>query len=315
MGTMTMVEFIKRTRDELVAGVVEDIYTLNPLFSAMPWDGFSGSSISVNRETTIGDAQILDVGDAITAKTASAVTKVNFEPTTLLGDAEINKLQVAMSSSDMNDVEAMEISSKAKAVGRLIQSGMAGVSGDANAALFNSMHSLIDSSQYTASAGVGGAILSFARLDELLSLIDSKEGSVDWIQMAQRDFNQFKVLLRGLGGTPADWVVELPDGRTTLGYEGIPIFVNRWLSIVETDDGAALTGGAQSSIYAGNWDDGSRKIGATMIHPEAVDAGVVVEPIGAKEAKDEDIWRVKSYCNFAIFNRRGIARMTGVKTG
>lgn len=315
MGTMTLTEFVKRTRDELVAGVVTDIYTLNPLYASMPWDGFKGSSVSANRETTLGDAQILDIGDTITAKNPSGVTKINFAPTTLIGDAEINGLELAMSGSDQNDVEAMEISSKAKALGRLIQAAQAGVSADANAANFNSLHSLIDSGQYTASVATGGAVLSFARLDELLALIDSKDGMVDWIQMSQRDFNQYKQLLRNLGGTPANWVVELPDGRTTIGYEGVPIFVNRWLSITETDDGAALTGGNQSSVYAGNWDDGTRKVGASMIYPEAVPAGITVEPIGAKETKDESIWRVKAYCNFAIFNRRGLARMPGVKAG
>lgn len=315
MGTMTMVEFVKRTRDELVAGVVEDIYKLNPLYSSMPWDGFKGSSVTVNRETAIGDAQILDVGDTITAKNPSSVSPVSFAPTTLLGDAEINGLQLALSGSDINDVEAVEISSKAKAIGRLIQAGMAGTSADPKAANFNSMHSLIDSAQYTASVATGGVVLSFARLDELLSLVDSKDGSVDWIQMSQRDFNQYKVLLRALGGTSAEWTVTLPDGRTTIGYESIPIFVNRWLSTTETDDGAALTGGTQSSIYAGNWDDGTRKVGASMIYPEAVPAGITVEPIGAKETKDESIWRVKAYTNFAIYNRRGIARMPGTKAG
>ncbi len=48
------------------------------------------------------------------------------------------------------------------------------------------------------------------------------------------------------------------------------------------------------------------------IHPIAVPAGVVVEPIGAMETKDTSIWRVKQYANFASFNRRGLARLTSI---
>jgi hypothetical protein len=157
--------------------------------------------------------------------------------------------------------------------------------------------------------------LTFELLDALLAKVKAKDGQVDWLMMPQREFLKYKALLRALGGTPADWVVTLPDGRTTIGYEGVPVFMNQWLSQVETDDGAALTGGALSSIYAGCWDDGTRKIGCALIHPEAVPAGIVVEPIGAKETADEMIWRVKAYTNFAIYNRRGIARLTGIKAG
>lgn len=315
MASKTLAEFIKLTRDELVAGVVEDIYTLNPLYSAIPWDGFAGSGVTVNREATTGDAQILALGGTITAKAASTTAQVTIRATTFIGDAEINGLQEAESKNTENSTVAIEISSKAKSVGRLIQSAMAGMSADPNQALFNSLPSVIDSGQYVSNNTVGGEVLSFEKLDDLLAKVDSKEGMVDWIQMSQRDFNRFKALLRALGGTPASWVVELPDGRTTLGYEGVPIFVNRWLSITETDDGAALTGGAQSSIYAGNWDDGTRKIGCSLIHPEAVDAGIMIEPVGAAESKDESIWRVKCYTNFVCYNLRSVARLTGIKAG
>jgi hypothetical protein len=314
MPTMTLAEFQKRTKDELVAGVVEDIYSLNPLYSVLPWYGYKGSGVTVNRETTLGDAQILALGADITAKSPSAVDPFTFRATTVIGDTENNGLLVAESGSDVNDLEAMEISSKAKAVGRIIQAGIVGTSGDAGAALLNSFHTLIDSEQYVTNVTTG-AVLTLEMLDLLLAKVDSKDGSVDFIMMSQRELIKLKALYRALGGTSAEWVVTLPDGRTTIGYEGIPVFVNRYLSTSETDDGAALTGGSQSSIYAGNWDDGTKKVGCSMIYPEATEAGIQVENIGKKELKDESIWRVKSYCNFAIFNRRGLARLTGIKAG
>lgn len=303
MPTMTLVEFKKRTRDQLIAGIAEDIYTTNAIWSHIPWVSFQGSGIIVNRENTIGDAQFISIGGTITAKAPSAVDQITFAPTTCIGDAEINKLQVAMSGSDVNDVVAIEISSKSKNVGRQMQNGIA--TGDGADPNMNSLHSMVDSGQY-----VAGGAGTFDMLDALIDKVKSKDGIVEWMMAAGRDIRMIRSMYRSLGGVP---MTEVKVGNKTIKvieFEGIPIFQNDWLPITETAGGAALTGGALSSIYAGVWDDGSKKVGAAMIYPEAVPAGIIYEPVGAMETKDEAIHRVKAYMNFAIFNRRGVARLT-----
>jgi hypothetical protein len=40
--------------DEIVRGVAEDIITVNPIFSYMPFYGYEGQAIVVNRELTLG---------------------------------------------------------------------------------------------------------------------------------------------------------------------------------------------------------------------------------------------------------------------
>jgi hypothetical protein len=309
MPTMTLAEFKKRTPEKLIAGVVEDIYVTNPVWKFMPWIPFAGAGISVNRENTIGDAQFLAIGGTITAKAASVVDQILFGPTTAIGDAEINDLQVIMSGSDQNDVVATEISSKAKSVGRLMQQGIA--TGDGSDPNMNSLHSMVDSGQYVTQTA-GGVALGYDALDELIDKVKSKDGAVDWMMMNGRDIRQFRALQRAAGGLrPID--VQMGDRTIQIQqYNGIPIFQNDWLPVTETDDGAALTGGALSSVYAGVWDDGTKKIGASMIYPQGTPAGVTVENIGAMETRDERIYRVKAYMNFAIFNRRGVARLTGV---
>ena len=312
MSSMTAVEFVKRTRDQLIAGIVEDIYTTNPLYNFIPWIGYVGSGISVNREDTLGDAQFLALGGTITAKAPSVVDQVLFNSTTIIGDAEINGLQAVESASDINDTVAIEISSKAKSVGRLIQQGMA--TGDGSLPNMNSMHSLIDSTQYTPSNGVGGAVITLEMLDTLGALIKSKDGIVDWYQMPTKILLKIRSLLRAAGGTQMIQI-QMGDKQFQIdSWNGVPMFANDWLSVAETDDGAALTGGSQSSVYAGVWDDGSKIVGSALIYPEASELGVIYEPVGATEAKDETIHRVKSYTNFANFNKRGIGRLTGVKT-
>ena len=310
MPTMTIAEFKKRTRDQLIAGIVGDVYTTNPVYEFIPWTSYRGSGISVNREDTIGDAQFLAVGGTITAKAASGVTQILFESTKVIGDAEIDSKLIVESGSDINDVVATELSSKAKAVGRLIQQGIA--TGDGASPNMNSLHSMVDSGQYVTQTA-GGVVLGYDALDEVLDKVKSKDGTVEWMMMHGREIRAFRALERTSGGLRP---MDIQMGGKTIQiqqYNGIPIFQNDWLSITETDDGAALTGGALSSVYCGVWDEGDKKTGLSMIYPEASELGFSVTNIGQAETRDETIYRVRALCNLALFNRRGVARLTGVK--
>ena len=200
-----------------------------------------------------------------------------------------------------HQARAVEISSKAKSVGRTAQIGLA--TDDGSTPNLNSLHSMVDSGQFTTASA--GQALSFALLDELLDLVLAKDGQVDYIMMPARTLRSYKVLLRALGGSDASWVYTLQDGRIVDAYNGIPIFKNTHLSVVETANGAALTGGALTSVWAGVLDDGSRKIGLSGIHPESVPAGLVIENVGVAETKDETIdsrrRRGDGFCRLAFF--------------
>jgi hypothetical protein len=308
MASQTLAEAAKLINNQIVKGVAQDIITVNPFYDVLPFIGYDGQGIIVNRENALGNVGIYGVDGTITHKAAATYTQKTFQATKLIGDAEMDGLVQAQSQSAGVDQTALEISSKAKNIGRLFQTGMAQGTGIGTA--MNSLHSMCDSSQYTTASA--GQALSFLLLDELLDLVKAKDGKVDFLMMPARTIRTYKVLLRALGGVPADWVVELPGGRTTIGYEGVPIFKNEYLSITETANGGALTGGALTSVYAGCFDDGSQKVGVAGIHPRGVPAGVQIENVGTMEAKDTRIWRVKQYANLASFNRRGLARLTSI---
>jgi len=310
MASQTLVQAAKLINNEIIAGVVENIITTNPMWQSVPWTGYEGQAILVNRELALGDAQHLAVGGIITSKAAATFTQVPFSATTTIGDAEMNGLVQAQSSSAGVDQEAVEIASKAKSVGRLLQAGIA--SGTGTAPAMNSMHSLCAATQYTTASA--GQAISFALLDQLLDLVKAKDGEVDFISMPARTLRSYKVLVRALGGVNETIAFTMPNGvvRNVSVYEGIPIFQNDYQPIVETANGAALTGGALSSVYAGCFDDGTNKVGCSMIHPMGVPVGVSVERVGAMEAKDESIIRVKSYSNFALFSALGLARLPSI---
>lgn len=306
----TLVEAQKLINNQIIAGIAEDIYTTNPIYSVLPFTPYEGQAILVNRENALGDAQHLAVGGTITARSPMTNTQVAFTAVTTIGQAELNGLVSAQSSSAGVDQMSLEISSKAKSVGRLLQAGMA--TGDGVAPNLNSLHTLCAASQYVAPSA--GRALSFELLDTLMDLVKAKDGQVDWLLMPGRTLRAYKSLVRALGGTNETMVFTMPNGttRTVSVYEGVPIFQNDYLSVTETANAAALTGGALTSVYAGVWDDGTQKIGASMIHPASTPAGIAIDVVGKAELKDEDILRVKSYSNFVVFNRRGLARLPSI---
>lgn len=310
MATQTLAEARKLIQDDLVAGVAEDIFTTSPIWNVMPWSGTAGQAILVNREGILGTAQHLAVGSTITAKAAATFVQESFSHTTTIGDAELNGLVKATSMSGGVDQMAVEISSKAKSVGRLLQTGRA--TGDGTGANMNSLHTLCDATQYTGASA--GQALSFELLDELLDLVKAKDGQVDYIELPSRTLRAYRTLVRALGGVNETMAFDMGNGRTRNidVYNNIPMFQNDYLSIAETANGAALTGGALTSVYAGCFDDGSGKIGQAMIYPDGTPIGIDVTMVGESETKDESIARVKSYSNFVNFNRRGLARLPSI---
>ena len=310
MATQTLAEAAKLINNEIVEGIAENIITVNPIFASLPFSGFDGQGIVWNRENVLGDSQMLAVGGTITAKAAATFTQVTYLPTKIIGDAEVDGLVQATSGGAGVDQMAVEVASKAKSIARKFQSQMA--VGDGSTPNMNSLHSLCAASQYTTASA--GQALSFTLLDELLELVTAKDGAVDFIMMPARTIRSYRALVRGLGGAHAEELVTLGDGTEMRlpVYNGVPIFRNDYLSVVETANGAAVTGGALSSVYAGCFDDGTRKTGVSAIYPSSAGAGISVAPIGAAETKDEEIMRVKWYTNIALFNLLGLARLPSI---
>jgi len=310
--SQSLIEAARLINNEIVQGVAEDIITLNPIYSFLPFIGYDGQAIIVNREVALGGSGVSLTATAITGtmKAAATFTRSTFTATKLIADAEMDGLVQAESITDGVDQIAIEISSKAKSIGRLFQQGIA--TGTGTSPQMNSLHSLCDASQYTTASTT--QVLSLILIDELLDLVKSKDGQVDWIMLPARTLRSLKVLYRALGGAmPAD-VLDMPDGttRTVYKYEDIPVFKNEYLPVVETANGAAITGGALTSVWAGVFDDGSQKVGVSGIHPASVPAGIVVHPVGHREGYDAEIWRLKQYANFALFNRKGLARLPSI---
>jgi hypothetical protein len=318
MASVTLAESAKLAQDMLVAGVIEDVITVNQIFEVFPFDGISGNALAYNRENVLGGVGLTGIGTVLgsgdanpltsgsaEAKNAATFTQYTSGLTTIIGDAEVNGLIQATRSSDGNDQTAIQVASKAKHCGRLYQWLMVnGNSGTANQ--FDGLLLLCASGQKTTPATDGSA-LSLAILDELLDLVTAKDGNADYIMMNSRERRAYRALLRALGGAAIMEVVEMPSGAKVMSYSEVPVFKNDYIPINQTYGNATNA----SSVICGTFDDGSRCCGVAGLTAEEA-AGIVVEDVGTSETKDERITRVKWYSGMALFTEKGLAVAPGV---
>lgn len=304
MASVTLAESAKLAQDQLIAGVIRDVITVNKMFAMLPFDGIEGNALAYNRENVLGDVDVEGVGDTVGGKAAATFTQVTSSLTTIIGDAEVNGLIQATRSGDGNDQTAIQIASKAKSAGRKYQDMLINGLGSGNE--FAGLLALCDASQKAVTGASGGA-LSFEFMDETMDLVTDKDGQVDYFAMHQRTLRSFNTLLRALGGASINDTIELPGGGSVPAYRAVPIFRNDWIPITQVKGG----GSNQTTVFAGTFDDGSRQVGIAGLTAVNM-AGIAVEDVGISETKDERIWRVKWYAGLAMFSRRGLALADGI---
>lgn len=317
MASVTLVESAKLSTDEMVAGVIEEIITVNQMYDVLPFDDIEGNSLKYSREnvlggvgvtgvgTTIGGADLNPIpGETADPKAAATFTEVFSGLTTILGDAEVNGM-IQATRSGINDQTATQIASKAKHCGRVYQYMM--INGDGSGNTFEGLATLCASGQIRSATAGNGDTLSFAILDELMDMVTAKDGQVDYFAMHARTRREYRALLRGLGGAAIMEVVELPSGEQVMAYSGVPIFRNDHITITGTQ--GASTDATQ--IFCGTFDDGSRSVGVAGLTARNA-MGINVVDVGESETKDERIWRVKWYAGLALFTEKGLSMASGI---
>jgi len=303
MASVTLAESAKLCQDEMIQGVIESIVTVDNFYELLPFQGIDGNGLTYNRENALGDVESIGVAGTITAKAAATFTQVTSSLTKIIGDAEVDQMLQATRSS-INDQTGTQIASKAKSAGRNYRNQLINGSGAADE--FNGLINLCASGQKVATGANGGA-LSFEFMDELLDLVTAKDGQVDYIAMHARTRRSYKTLLRALGGVTMDEVFTLPSGKRMLAYSGVPVFRNDNIPITQTKG----TGSAQTTIFAGVFDDGSQKMGLAGLSARNA-FGLMIDDVGISDTKDERIWRVKWYCSLALFSELGLACADGI---
>jgi len=292
---ITLSEAQKLSQNDLVGGVIENIVTVNPMFELLPFGTILGNAKTYNRELTLGDSQYIGRGDTITAKNGETFTKVTTDLTTIVGDAEINGLDQAQGIGGA-DAASLQIASKAKSVARTFQNTMVnGLAATANE--FSGMIELVSTASQILDAASGA--LTLGMFDDLLIKVLSKGADVDFICMNGQAINKLRSLNRALGGTDMEQV--MINGIQFTQWAGVTILRNDYIP----------TAAGITTIFAGNFDDGSEKIGLAGL-TGANNFGISVESVGISEDKDQEVWRVKFYNSLALFSDLGLAKIANV---
>ena len=169
MASVTLAEASKLGLNDLQAGVVENIVTVNPFYQVLPFQEIYGNALGYNRENALGDVQVLGVDGTITAKAAATYTAKTAGLTSIVGDAEVNGLIIAqgIGGNAGNDVVAQQIASKAKSIGREFQRQL--IHGDsATPNEFDGLAKLVTSTQ---KVDANANALTLTMLDELLAAV------------------------------------------------------------------------------------------------------------------------------------------------
>lgn len=304
--SVTLTESAKLSQDMLVRGVIENTITVNQSYQVMPFMGIEGNSLAYNRENVLGDVMVAGVGSEITANAAATFTQVTSSLTTIIGKAAVNGL-IQATRSNFTDQAATQIGSKAKSVGRKYQDLF--INGDSNNANeFDGLLNLVSSGQTVdvTDDNANGEILTLDRLDEGMSNVTAKDGQVDWIMMNDRELRKYMSILRSHGGASINEVISLPDGSQVMGYRGVPIFRNDYITITQTAGGNSDA----TTIFMGCWDDGGGTgvSGITAMN----DAGMSVVPVGQSESYDEEVYHIRWYVGLANFSDKGLAAVSGI---
>jgi hypothetical protein len=313
MPSLSLVEAAKIEQNPLIAGVIESIVTVNQMYRVLPFDQIVGNAISYTRENALGGVAPVGIGGGgspltnlipSAAKTAATFTPITTSLKAIIGDAMVDHF-VETTMSVQNSQRGVQIASKAKAIGREFQRQLIEGDEDGDPLEFDGLEQLVPGGQ---TIDADGAAYSFEYLDELISLIKAKDGAVDFIMMPDRALRKHLSLLRDLGGASISEVQTLPDGTMVVRYRGIPLYRNDYITVTSAGSPLVVT----TDIYAGTFDDGSRKVGIAGLTSN-VQSGIFVSNVGEAEDTNELITRLRFYCGLAVYSELGVGKLESVK--
>jgi HK97 family phage major capsid protein len=290
---LTKAEAAKLTNDLLLRGVIETIVSDSSVLSVLPFMGVTGTAVTYNRENAAPSVAWYDVGDTW-AESTPTFTQVTAPLKILGGDADVDNF-LQRTYADPNDLEAEIIAQKAKAVAYEFSNAFYTGDTSSNAKQFDGLAKVVTSGQ-TITAGANGAALTLDLMDQLVDAV--KPGRPDALCMAKRTRRKLSALRRASGNLLETDVDVF--GRRALYYDGIPILVDDFIPVDETQGSES----AASSVYA-------LKFGRQGVMG-LENGGIEVERVGELETKDASRHRIKWYVSLALFGTLGLARLKGV---
>lgn len=291
---LTMTEAAKLTQDMMVAGVIETIIKESAVLRYLAWQTLTGTALTYNQENALPTSSFFDVGDTWTESTPT-FTQKTAALKIMGGDADVDNF-LQQTYSNVNDLQATVIASKAKAVAHSFNDKFFNGDVATNAKEFDGLDKLCASGQ-RATMGTNGGALTLAKLDETIDLI--RPGKPHALFMSKRTRRKLKDLRRASGAVLEVAINQY--GEQVVSYDGIPIEVDDFIK----DDQTKGTSTNASSIYAVQF--------APLTGLMGIDnGGLQVEYLGSLETKDARRTRIKWYTSLVLFRAQAVAVLDGI---
>jgi hypothetical protein len=287
----------KLSTDDKVAGVIEEIITVDEMFHLLPFTKTQGKAYLYVRENALPTVDFLDPNDAVN-EDAATFTEVTTKLRIIAGDVDVDKF-IQATESNVNDQKSIQIVAKAKAMVRKFQDTLVNGDSGVNAKSFDGLKKLVVAGQ-TLTAGANGAALTLSMLDDL---VDQVPNGADCLIMRRGTYRAYVALLRALGGTQPQQVMIKNFGMVP-SHNGVPIIRNDWLGSTETQGSSSVC----CSVYAVRFNEAD---GLHGIYG-GPNAGWQIEDIGTVQSKDATRTRVKWYTGLALKSTKAAARLQGV---
>lgn len=308
---LTLAEAAKTEQVPLRSGVIEVFGRSSAVMEFAQFQTIAGNAYKYNLEGELPGIDFRSLNEGYAESTG--VINPQVESLAIAGgDSDVDKaLMKSRPDASIGELRATYDGMKVKSFAGFITRNFFKGDSLVNPKGFDGMERRCTGSQLIdAGATAGGDVLTLAMIDELLDAIDA--GSAEDTVIFCNKFIRRKInaLIRATGA--AIETVDSLFGRQLMAYAGFP------LGVVEDDEtGATILpfteaspgGGASvsTSIYAVRW--GVDEYVAML---EAA-PGMEVTDLGELQTKPAFRTRVEWMLSPAVFNKRGVARLRGVK--
>lgn len=296
MAGISLVQSARMTNDVLQAGVIEVLATESKLLQLLPFMNVQGSGYTYNIEKNLGNAQFRKVNGGYNYGAIETIPVT--ERIVILGDeAIVDTYQIAV-ESDINNLMAIEVALRTKAIAHkfekcFIDGGKAANSGVPSESVANEFVGILTRYTETAPANIPSAALPLyqaqviTKTDDLIgdldTLLDMVAGGADCLIMNKKTRRQ----VTAKGRAFCDYR-QGEFGTQFVQYGGI--------DIVDVD-GDLL---ADDVVIAA-------KFGAKEAVCGLQNGGVRVTALGEMESQPQLKTRVEWFVGLAVFNPKAVA--------
>jgi len=302
---LTLAEAAKLSNDVVLQGVYESVLKSSDISLVLPFTELNGNALTYNRENVAPTVAYHDVGDTWTEGVAT-FTQLSKALCILGGDADVDRY-IAISRSNVQDIQATIILGKAQALQRKFDDGLINATGTGTPLEMEGLDVIMTglgaAQKRICTGGANGGTLTLDELDTLIDMVQG--GAPDFLLMSKRSRRKMSNLFRASGAsmeTRADF------GRWIAVYNGIPILLSDYISDAQT----VGTSSDCSSIYAGKLGEDQGGLYA-VYNSGGAGTPIMIEDIGALETKDATRTRLKMYVQLCQGSAVTLARLNGVR--